>query len=175
MVSLLTLFNIAVFHPRYSIPKNSALSNNDIHDSSLQPTIDTLLNVAIFMWYGVACPWSLFVENTTLSFSRLLILGILVLLFRRLPYIFLFRTLIPQVENRKQATFMGFFGPIGCSAMFYLYITMDFVNGLKSGDGDELREDVQFLREDVRVVVWFLMTCSVVSPMPSRFFSRSSY
>ncbi|KAI2621886.1 Sodium/hydrogen exchanger family-domain-containing protein [Hypomontagnella submonticulosa] len=128
-----------------------------------EPTIDTLLNVAIFMWYGVACPWSLFVENTTLSFSRLLILGILVLLFRRLPYIFLFRTLIPQVENRKQATFMGFFGPIGCSAMFYLYITMDFVNGLKSGDGDELREDVQFLREDVRVVVWFLMTCSVIT------------
>lgn len=47
--------------------------------------------------------------------------------------------------------------------MFYLYITMEFVNGLKTGDGDEFREDVKFLREDVRVVVWFLMICSVVS------------
>ncbi|KAI1371807.1 Na/H antiporter [Hypoxylon crocopeplum] len=127
-------------------------------DDSLQPTIDTLLNVAIFMWYGVACPWSLFVENNTVPFSHLLVLGILVLLFRRLPYVFAFQSLLPQIENRKEAAFMGFFGPIGCSAMFYLYITMDFVNSLNPNGGDDPREDVKFLREDVRVVVWFLMT-----------------
>lgn len=130
--------------------------------SLLQPTIDTLLNVAIFMWYGVVCPWNLFWENDTISFSHLIILGVLILALRRLPYIFAFRSLLPQTRTRKDAAFMGFFGPIGCSAMFYLYITMEFVNGLKTGDGDEFREDVKFLREDVRVVVWFLMICSVV-------------
>ncbi|KAI1205416.1 Sodium/hydrogen exchanger family-domain-containing protein [Annulohypoxylon truncatum] len=127
-----------------------------------EPTIDTLLNVAIFMWYGIACPWNLFWENDTISFSHLIVLGILILLFRRLPYIFAFRSLLPQTRTRKDAAFMGFFGPIGCSAMFYLYITMEFVNGLKIDDGDVFREDVKFLRQDVRVVVWFLMICSVV-------------
>ncbi|KAI2615014.1 Sodium/hydrogen exchanger family-domain-containing protein [Hypoxylon sp. NC1633] len=130
--------------------------------SSLQPTIDTFLNVAIFMWYGLVCPWNLFVENDTIPFSHLIMLGVLILLLRRLPYIFAFQSLLPQIENRKEAAFMGFFGPIGCSAMFYLYITMDFVNSLNPNGGENPREDVKFLREDVRVVVWFLMTCSVV-------------
>ncbi|RWA09784.1 hypothetical protein EKO27_g5316 [Xylaria grammica] len=80
-------------------------------NSSLQPTIDMLLNVVIFMW---------------------------------------------------QATFMGFFGPIGCSAIFYLYITVDFVETLKTKGGDSSRGDVENLAEAVKVIVWFMVIVSVV-------------
>ncbi|KAI1775113.1 Sodium/hydrogen exchanger family-domain-containing protein [Hypoxylon cercidicola] len=102
-------------------------------------------------------------QADTIPFSHLIMLGVLILLLRRLPYIFAFQSLLPQIENKKEAAFMGFFGPIGCSAMFCLYITMDFVNSLNPNGGKNPREDVKFLREDVRVVVWFLMTCSVAS------------
>ncbi len=36
-------------------------------DDSLQPTVDMLLNVSIFMWLGAVCPWSSFVDNSVCS------------------------------------------------------------------------------------------------------------
>ncbi|ROW03927.1 hypothetical protein VSDG_01028 [Cytospora chrysosperma] len=130
-------------------------------DDSLQPTIDMLLNVSIFMWYGAVCPWNMFLENNVVSLGRLVTLGILILLFRRLPWVYAIHKKIPQIEQYRQAIFVGFFGPIGVSAVFYLYITMEFVATLKGEDG-EIRSDVANLSEAVLVIVWFLCICSVV-------------
>ncbi|KAK5661523.1 hypothetical protein OQA88_11427 [Cercophora sp. LCS_1] len=129
-------------------------------DDSLQPTIDMLLNVSIFMWYGIVCPWSSFAHNDVIPLYRLAPLGILVLLFRRLPWAFSIHKLIPQIEEVHQAIFVGFFGPIGVSAIFYLYIAVEFVHTLDV-DGQP-RADVQNLAETIRVVVWFLAICSIV-------------
>ncbi|RYP26297.1 hypothetical protein DL767_008092 [Monosporascus sp. MG133] len=127
-------------------------------DDSLQPTISMLLNVTIFMWYGAVCPWHSFAVNGVIPLYRLVALNILILLFRRMPFIFGFHKFIHQIELASQAIFMGFFGPIGCSAMFYLYITLDFVEGLKERE----RHDVDNLNEAVRVIVWFMLVSSVV-------------
>lgn len=69
---------------------------------------------------------------------------------------------IPQIEQARQAIFVGFFGPVGVSAIFYLYITNEFLETLRGSDG-ELRDDVAKLPEAVTVVVWFLCITSVVS------------
>ncbi|KAK6845183.1 hypothetical protein PG995_015293 [Apiospora arundinis] len=127
---------------------------------TLQPTIDMLLNVAIFMWYGAVCPWSLFLKNDVVPIYRLIPLGILILLFRRPPVILGVHKFIPQIENLRHAIFMGFFGPVGVSGIFYLYITLHFLDSLKV-DGKQ-REDVAKLGETVEVVVWFVTICSVV-------------
>ncbi|KAK0635056.1 Sodium/hydrogen exchanger family-domain-containing protein [Bombardia bombarda] len=129
-------------------------------DDSLQPTIDMLLNVSIFLWYGAVCPWSSFLHNSVIPIYRLIGLGILVLIFRRLPFIFAVRKFIPQIEEVRQAIFVGFFGPVGVSAIFYLYITLDFLKTLEV-DGKP-RADVADLAETVDVVVWFLAICSIV-------------
>ncbi|KAI1811874.1 Sodium/hydrogen exchanger family-domain-containing protein [Poronia punctata] len=131
-------------------------------DDSLQPTIDMLLNVVIFMWYGAVCPWQDFVSNSVVPIYRLIPLGILILLFRRLPFILALWKKIPQIDGVRQATFMGFFGPIGCSAIFYLYITAEFVRKLNPGGGDVPRGDVANLEEAVNVIVWFMVIVSVV-------------
>lgn len=131
-------------------------------DDSLQPTIDMLLNVTIFMWYGAVCPWDKFLHNDVIPIYRLIPLGILVLLLRRLPWVFAIHKHIPQIEEVRQAIFVGFFGPIGVSGIFYLYITLEFLETMESADG-ELRSDVAELPEAVLVVVWFLVICSVVS------------
>lgn len=130
--------------------------------SSLQPTIDMLLNVVIFMWYGAVCPWEKFVNNSVIPIHRLIPLGLLILLFRRPPFILGLHKKIPQIDDIRQATFMGFFGPIGCSAIFYLYITTNFVRTLNPEGEDAPRSDVENLEEAVTVVVWFMVIASVV-------------
>ncbi len=51
-------------------------------DDSLQPTIDMLLNLSVFIWFGAICPWSSFAHNSVIPIYRLVFLGILILLFR---------------------------------------------------------------------------------------------
>ncbi|KAK7977627.1 hypothetical protein PG988_005117 [Apiospora saccharicola] len=85
---------------------------------------------------------------------------ILILLFRRPPVILAVHKYIPQIEDIRQAIFMGFFGPVGVSGIFYLYITLQFLDGLKVNG--QQREDVATLGETVEVVVWFVTICSVV-------------
>lgn len=82
-------------------------------DDSLQPTIDMLLNLSIFMWFGAVCPWEMFSQNDLVPVWRLILLGVLILLFRRLPVVLAMHWKIHQIEELQQALFVGFFGPIG--------------------------------------------------------------
>lgn len=131
----------------------------ETEDDSLQPTIDMLLNVAIFMWFGAVCPWHQFVANDVIPIYRLIPLGIMVLLFRRLPMMLGVHKSIHQIEDIKRAGFMGFFGPIGVSAIFYLYISRQFLRETTIGGVE--RADAARLAEIINVVVWFLVMCSV--------------
>lgn len=67
---------------------------------------------------------------------------------------------IPQIEEKRQAIFVGFFGPIGVSAVFYLYISLEFLETI-TVDGVQ-RQDAEHLAEVISVVVWFLTICSIV-------------
>jgi len=129
-------------------------------DDSLQPTIDMLLNVGVFMWFGAVCPWHMFVENNVIPIYRLIPLGILVLLLRRLPMVLVFQKTIHQVEDFRRALFLGYFGPIGVSAIFYLYISKEFLREIVYQGAE--REDAAHLSEMMDVVVWFLVLCSIV-------------
>ncbi len=129
-------------------------------DDSFQPTIDMLLNVTVFIWFGAICPWVEFYHNNVIPIYRLVFLGILVLLLRRPPIIFAMHKKIPQIEQRRQALFVGFFGPIGVSAIFYLYVSLDFLGKIQVAG--KVREDVSYLMEVMNVVIWFLAICSIV-------------
>ncbi|KAM0551329.1 hypothetical protein ACHAPJ_008435 [Fusarium lateritium] len=131
-------------------------------DDSLQPTIDMLLNVSIFLWYGAVIPWQAFHNNPVISTWQLAVLGILVLLLRRLPWVFGMHKWIHQIEEMKQAVFVGFFGPIGVSAIFYLFISLEFIEEHLSDEDGDPRSDVKDLGEMIRIIVWFLTVCSIV-------------
>ena len=122
-----------------------------------------LLNVAVFMWFGAVCPWSTFAHTSVIPLYRLIPLGILILLFRRLPVVFLLHKKIPQIEELRQTLFVGFFGPIGVSAVFYLYVSLQFLSEVNV-DG-QMRSDASSLTEVMIVVVWFLAICSIVSQL----------
>ena len=129
-------------------------------DDSLQPTIDMLLNLSIFMWFGAVCPWASFLHNGIIPIYRLIFLGILILVFRRVPIVFAMHKKIRQIEETSQALFVGFFGPIGVGAIFYLYVSLHFLEHI-TVDG-EVRGDAKRLGEDMTVVIWFLAICSIV-------------
>lgn len=114
------------------------------------------------MWFGAVCPWYSFVHNDIIPIYRLIPLGILILLFRRIPVVTAMHSKIWQIggDQKKQALFVGFFGPIGVSAVFYLYLSLDFLKQV-TVDG-EVREDAARLEEVFMVVVWFLAICSIV-------------
>lgn len=120
-----------------------------------------LLNISVFSWYGAICPWALFRSNDVIPLYRLVFLGILILLFRRMPMVFLFHKKIPEIEEFHQAAFVGYFGPIGVSAVFYLYVSIDFLRQIQVNG--HMREDVARLEEVMRVVIWFLAICSIVA------------
>jgi sodium/hydrogen antiporter len=119
-----------------------------------------LLNISVFMWFGVVCPWPSFRVNNVIPIYRLIFLGVLILLLRRIPVIMAMWKHIHQIDDYQQALFVGFFGPIGVSAIFYLYVSLDFLNQIRE-DG-EVREDAKKLGEVMNVVIWFLAICSIV-------------
>ena len=102
----------------------------------------------------------MFGRNDIIPIYRLIFLGILVLLLRRIPVIYAMHRHIKQIEQTRQALFVGFFGPIGVSAIFYLYISLGFLRDVTAEGGN--REDAMKLEEIMMVVVWFLTICSIV-------------
>ena len=130
-------------------------------DDSLQPTIDMLLNVTIFIWYGAVVPWHEFANNPYISAWRLVVLGFLILLVRRIPIVLALHKHIHQIENFRHAFFVGFFGPIGVSAVFYLAVTREYLATVTNPDGTQ-RADAAQLAGATLYVVWFLVVCSTV-------------
>lgn len=129
-------------------------------DDSLQPTIDMILNFSVFMWFGAVCPWASFAHSDIIPIYRLIFLGVLILLLRRIPIIYLLHKHIRQIEGWQHMLFTGFFGPIGVGAIFYLHVAIEFLRQVTVDD--VIREDAARLTEDLKVVVWFLAICSIV-------------
>ncbi|KAF2675751.1 hypothetical protein K458DRAFT_410998 [Lentithecium fluviatile CBS 122367] len=118
------------------------------------------LNWAIFIFFRATCPWKYFAPSThgkwqagigTLTFWGLICLSIAILALRRLPVVLCLYgagLLTPNVQSLIEALFMGYFGPIGVSAIFYLHVAMWYLErGIRrpGGSEGELREDVEAL------------------------------
>jgi NhaP-type Na+/H+ or K+/H+ antiporter len=85
------------------------------HDS-FNSTIENILNIGTFMFLGAIMPWDQLhmPTETGITIARLVGLGFLILIFRRIPAIMMAYRLMPKVCNDwKEALFMGYFGPIG--------------------------------------------------------------
>ncbi len=130
------------------------------HDE-VNSCVDVLLNFGGFMYIGTIMPWSEFndPDGTGITYGRLVLLGFMVLIFRRIPAILLTYKLMPAVcTNYKEALFMGYFGPIGAGAVFYLEHSRHLFPEL--GQGDE--EETNLARAIGPVVYWLVLFSIVV-------------
>ncbi|CAG8545374.1 6621_t:CDS:10 [Ambispora gerdemannii] len=126
----------------------------ETEESHFQEVIDMLLNMAVFVYVGVTIPWSSFSDPALgLAPWRLIVLGVLILLFRRLPIMLLLYRWIPAIKTYREAVFSGWFGPIGISSIFYASFTDEFL--AKHGGSERSRELVL-------PVVYFIVCTSIL-------------
>ncbi|PFH62592.1 hypothetical protein XA68_12844 [Ophiocordyceps unilateralis] len=136
------------------------LAETERRHDEVNSCIDVLLNFGGFMFIGSIMPWSAFNDpnGTGLTVGRLIGLGLLVLLFRRIPAIFISYKLMPSVvKNYKEALFMGYFGPIGAGAVFYVEHTRHLFP--EAGKGDTEEND---LTKVMIPVVYWLVFFSII-------------
>ncbi|KAK0623859.1 Cation/H+ exchanger [Immersiella caudata] len=129
------------------------------HDE-VNSCMDVLLNFGGFMYIGTVIPWSEFHQPdvTGITIGRLIGLGFLVLLFRRIPAIMMLYKFMPKtVKDYKEALFMGYFGPIGIGAVFYVEHARHLFPELGEGDAEETN-----LVRAMVPCVYFLVLFSIV-------------
>ncbi|KAK7995117.1 hypothetical protein PG990_013890 [Apiospora arundinis] len=129
------------------------------HDE-VNGSIDVLLNFLGFMYVGVIMPWETFHDpnGTGITLPRLIGLGFLVLFFRRIPALMIMYKAMPScIKSWKEAVFMGYFGPIGVGAVFYVEHTKHLFPSLAAADEGE----ANLLRALVPSV-YFLVLFSIV-------------
>ncbi|KAJ4178894.1 hypothetical protein NW759_017324 [Fusarium solani] len=138
----------------------SYLRETQIRHDEVNSCIDVLLNFGGFMYIGTILPWSDFNDPqvTGITWGRLFALGFLVLIFRRLPAVLGLYKLMPGVcSNWKEAFFMGYFGPIGAGAVFYVEHARHLFP--EAGEGDE---EVANLTRALGPTVYWLVVFSIV-------------
>ena len=67
---------------------------------------------------------------------------------------------IHQIKSLRYALFVGFFGPIGISAIFYLYVSLEFLQEI--ADYEPENEEIIRMMSAFRIVIWFMVVCSIV-------------
>ncbi|KAI9686191.1 MAG: hypothetical protein M1822_003846 [Bathelium mastoideum] len=88
-------------------------------ETHVSNVIDLLINLAFFVYFGTIIPWAQFnSEVIGLSAWRLVVIGIFVILFRRIPIMMALKPIIPDIKTWREALFAGHFGPIGVGAIF---------------------------------------------------------
>ncbi|PSN61321.1 hypothetical protein BS50DRAFT_158310 [Corynespora cassiicola Philippines] len=130
------------------------------HDE-VNSCIDVLLNFGGFMYIGTIFPWDEFnnPDVTGITIGRLMVLGLLVLFLRRIPAMMVMFKLMPNtVKSWQEALFMGYFGPIGIGAVFYVEHTRHLFPSI---DNAETQEEEDLLRA-MGPVVYFLVLFSIV-------------
>ncbi|KAH7233076.1 Cation/H+ exchanger [Fusarium tricinctum] len=137
------------------------LRETEIRHDEVNSCVDVLLNFGGFMYIGAILPWSDFNDptGTGITWGRLFGLGLLILIFRRLPAIFAFYKLMPGVcANWKEAVFMGYFGPIGAGAVFYV----EHARHLFPHDGEGDKEETDLVRAMGPTVYWLVLFSIIV-------------
>lgn len=131
------------------------------HDE-VNPAIDLLLNTGAFIYVGAIMPWSEFNQPdvTGITYPRLIALGVMVLSFHRIPAIMAMYKLMPSVcKSWKEALFMGYFGPIGVGAVFYLEHTrVHLFHPIGEGDAEE----TILMRAAGPVVMWLVLFSVII-------------
>ncbi|KAI0302472.1 Cation/H+ exchanger [Russula brevipes] len=82
--------------------------------------LDLVLNCICFIYIGAWLPFDQFdISELGITPWRLVLLMLVILTLRRIPFIFVIYKLIPnEVSNWREALLCGYFGPMGVSAIF---------------------------------------------------------
>lgn len=103
------------------IALNMAVDTEAEHESErMQEAVNRFFILPIFVLLGMALPWAAWLE---LGWKGLALVGA-VLLLRRLPAVLALGPVLSRSHGRKDALFLGWFGPIGVAALYYATLSV---------------------------------------------------
>lgn len=123
-------------------------------ESDVQDILDMLLNAAVFIYIGTIIPWDFYhYAGPSLGIDtwRPVVFVLLVLLLRRPPWVIAARKVIPALSTWGESAFVGWFGCIGVSAVFYIEVALR-----------EIPEERHVLRDLYNPIVLFTVFGSVL-------------
>ncbi|EKV11592.1 Plasma membrane antiporter, putative [Penicillium digitatum PHI26] len=132
------------------------------HDS-FNSTIENLLNSGTFIFLGAIMPWDQLHLPTRngITIARLVGLGFLILIFRRIPAILMGYRFMPKVcENWKEALFMGYFAPIALGVGAISYV--EYARRLLPNPGESDPEINNLTAAMIPVVYWLVFFSIVI-------------
>lgn len=97
------------------------LEKEKTHHEHTQEAIGRFFDLPVFVLFGAMLPWA---GWAGLGWRGGLFAA-LVLAFRRLPWWLLLRPLMPAVETRAEAGFLGWFGPVRIASIYYALLVQD--------------------------------------------------
>jgi NhaP-type Na+/H+ or K+/H+ antiporter len=136
-------------------------------ESHVSNVIDLLINLAFFVYFGTIVPWEQFNSPDIIGITpwRLVVLGILVLFFRRIPIMLALKPIIPDIKTWREALFAGHFGPIGVGGLFVAILARAELETESTTPLAELPEE-GFEHLNIIEMIWpitcFLVICSIL-------------
>ncbi|KAF2785660.1 hypothetical protein K505DRAFT_330873 [Melanomma pulvis-pyrius CBS 109.77] len=136
-------------------------------EAHVSNVIDLLINLAFFVYFGTIIPWEQFNSPEVLGITpwRLVVLGIMVLFFRRIPIMLALKPLIPDIKTWREALFAGHFGPIGVGGIFVAILARAELETHETTPLAELPKP-GFEHLNIIELIWpitcFLVICSIL-------------
>ncbi|OSC97225.1 hypothetical protein PYCCODRAFT_1428628 [Trametes coccinea BRFM310] len=132
--------------------------NRQTEESVFSSVIDLLFNIAAFVFVGAWMPFSDFSNpHLTLSVWRLIVIGILVMIVRRLPVVIALYKWIPDIKTFREAVFSGHFGPMGIGAIFISTLAAEQL----PVPHDPPQGQEELLSASIQPIVAFMVLCSI--------------
>ncbi|WUR04990.1 NA+/H+ ANTIPORTER [Vairimorpha necatrix] len=93
------------------------------YDRNMQETVDLLVSTTFFVIFG---------STLDLQFTvKELLISLIIICIRRPVICYVLRKCIENIRSKKEALFIGWFGPIGVGAIYYsMMVDIDYHNGL---------------------------------------------
>ena len=135
-------------------------------ESHVSNVIDLLINLAFFVYFGTIIPWEQFNSDVIGTAPwRLVVVGLLVLFFRRIPIMMVLKPIIPDIKTWREALFAGHFGPIGVGGIFVAIMARAELETESTTPLGVLPEP-GFPHRNIIELIWpittFLVICSII-------------
>ena len=135
-------------------------------EAHVSNVIDLLINLAFFVYFGTIIPWAQFNASVLgLSAWRLVVIGLFVIFFRRIPVMMALKPVIPDIKTWREALFAGHFGPIGVGAIFVAILARAELETETTTPLAELPQP-GFGHLNIIELIWpittFLVICSII-------------
>lgn len=96
-------------------------------EENIQEAVNHFFTLPVFVLFGMVLPWSKWGEVGWIG----IILCIAILLFRRLPFIYFLKKIFKPIKGSRDAAFVGWFGPIGVAALYYISFSLSEIGDEK--------------------------------------------